>query len=37
MIAKNIGTIVGECDFGKIDSPLSLYVADYVRIIGTIK
>src|SRR3990167_7335844 len=32
IIAKNIGTIVGECDFGKIDNPLPLYVADYVRI-----
>ncbi len=30
--AKNVGTIVGECDFGKID-PLPLYVADYVKII----
>jgi len=41
IIAKNIGTIVGECDFGKIDNPLPLYVADYVKvaedIIGIIK
>ena len=29
---KDIGTIAGECDFGKIE-PLPLYVADYVRII----
>ncbi len=36
IIAKNIGTIVGECDFGKLDH-LSLYVADYVKIIEEIK
>ena len=29
---KDIGTIVGECDLGKIEH-LPLYVADYVRII----
>jgi len=37
IVAKNIGTIVGECDFGKLDNPLPLYVADYVRITGNIE
>lgn len=31
---KNIGTMAGESDLGKIEEPLPSYVADYVRIIS---